>query len=165
MASSTSVNPSFLGIRSHQVHLKDYYYEVNVRHILSDAINHISFLGFVPLSQSTIQRFMTLLPTDEAYPLKLLLLRDSPFKSQLIAFPIVIGFLELGTLMFHKVSLGLARIMCPFLRRSPIVFFDAKSNNHIFHAHLLSLMFEVIIKVFSSLRQLLNYSCNLKSFA
>ena len=55
--------------------------------------------------------------------------------------------------MFHKISLGLAWIMCPFLLRSPIVFFDVKSNNQIFDAHLLSLMFEVILEVFSSKRQ------------
>ena len=107
---------------------------------------------------------MTLLPT--IIPLKLLLLRDSPFRSQLTAFPFIIGLLELGTLtMFHKVSLGLARIVCPFLLRSLIVFFNAKSNNQIFDTHLLSLMLEVILEVFLSRRQLLNNSCNLKKFS
>ena len=102
----------------------------------------------------------------KAFPLELLLLRDSPFRSYLTAFPFVIGFLELGTLtMFHKVSLELAWIVCPFLLRSPIVLFDANSNNQIFHAHLLSLMLEVILEVFPSRRQLLNNRCNLKSFA
>ena len=67
--------------------------------------------------------------------------------------------------MFHKVSLGLARIMCPFLLSSPIVFFDVKSNNQIFDAHLFYLMLEVILEVFSNWKQLLNNSCNLKSFA
>ena len=115
MARSTSVNPPFLGIGSHQVHLRDYYCEVNVRHILGDDINQIGFLGFVSLWQSKIQRFVTLLPIIEAFPLELLLLKDSPFRSQLTASSFVVGFLELGTLtMFHKVSLGLAQIMCPF---------------------------------------------------
>ena len=54
--------------------------------------------------------------------------------------------------------------MCPFLLRSPIVLFDAKSNNQIFDVHLLSLMFEVILEVFPSKRQLLNNSYKLKSF-
>ena len=94
---------------------------------------------------------MTLLLTIEAFPLELLLLKESPFRSQLTTFPFVVGVLELGTLtMFHKVSLGLARIMCPFLLRSPIVFFDVKSNNQIFDAHLLYLMLEVILEVFSN---------------
>ena len=66
--------------------------------------------------------------------------------------------------MFHKVSLGLARIVCPFLLKSPIVLFDAKSNNQIFDTHLLSLMLKVILEVFPSRRQLLNDICNLKSF-
>ena len=39
-----------------------------------------------------------------------------------------------------------------------------KSNNQIFDAHLLSFMLEVILEVFSSRRQLLNNSCDLKSF-
>ena len=109
---------------------------------------------------------MTLLPTIEAFPLELLLLRDSPFWSQLTIFPFVVSSLELKTLtMFHKVGLGLPRIVCPFLLKSPIAFFDAKSNNHIFDAHLLSLMLEVILEVFLSREQLLNNSCNLKSFA
>ena len=109
---------------------------------------------------------MTLLPIVEALSLKLQLLGDSLFKSQLSSLHFVVGFLELGTLtMFHKVSLGLDGIMCPFLLRSSIVFFDTKSNNQIFDAHFLSLMLEVILKVFSSPRQLLNNSCNLKIFA
>ena len=108
---------------------------------------------------------MTLLPTVESFPLELLLLRDSPFRSQLIAFPFVVAFLELGTLtIFHKVSLGLTRIVCPFLLKSLIVLFDAKSNNQIFDTHLLSLMLEVILEVFPSRRQLLNDICNLKGF-
>ena len=105
MTSSTSVNPPFLGIGSHYVHLRDYHYEVNVKHILCDAINHIGFLGFVPLWQSAIRRFVTLLPIVKACPLVLPLLRDSTFRSQLTTFPFVVGFLKLGTLtMFHKVS-------------------------------------------------------------
>ena len=112
---------------------------------------------------------MTLLPTVEAFPLELLLLRNSPFRSQLTIFPFVVCFLELGTLtMFHKVNLGIAQIVCPFLLKSPIVFFDAKSNNQIFDAHLLFLMLEVILEVilevFQNMRQLLNNSCNLKIF-
>ena len=64
---------------------------------------------------------MTLLPTVEAFPLELLLLRDSPFWSQLTIFPFVVGFLELKTLtMFHKVGLGLPWIVCPFLLKSSI---------------------------------------------
>ena len=50
MAGSTSVNSPFLVIGSHQVHLRDYCSEVNVRHILGDVVNHIDCLGFVPLS-------------------------------------------------------------------------------------------------------------------
>ena len=85
---------------------------------------------------------MTLLLTIEAFPLELLLLRDSPFMSQLTAFPFVVDFLELGTLtMFHKVSFGFVQIMCQFLLRSPIVLFDSKSNNQVFDSHLISLMF------------------------
>ena len=68
MVGSTSVNPPFLGIGSHQVHLRDYCSEVNVRHILEDIVNRIGFLGFVPLWQSAIRRFVTLLPTIEAFP-------------------------------------------------------------------------------------------------
>ena len=67
--------------------------------------------------------------------------------------------------MFHKFSLGLSQIVCPFLLRFSIVFLDAKTNNQIFDAHLLSLMLEIIIEVFPSRWQLLNNSCNLKSFA
>ena len=161
MASSTSVNPPFLRIGSHQVHLKDDCCKVNVRHIL----NHIGFLRLVPLWQSTIQRFVALFPTIKEFPLELLLLRDSLFRFQIIAFPIFIGFLELGTLiMFHKVSLVLAQITCPFLLRPLIVFFNVKSNNQIFDAHLLPLMLEVILEVFLSKRQLLYNSYNLKSF-
>ena len=46
--------------------------------------------------------------------------------------------------MFKKVSLGLVGIVCPFLLRFSIVFFDAKSNNQIFDAYLISLILEVI---------------------
>ena len=58
--------------------------------------------------------------------------------------------------MFHKVSLGLGRIMCLFLLRSSIIFFDVKYNNQIFDYHLLSLMLEVILEVSPRRRQLLN---------
>ena len=109
---------------------------------------------------------MTLLPTIEAFPYELLLLGDPSFRSQLSTFPFVVAFLELGTLtMFHKVSLSLIGIVCHFLLRFSIVFFDAKSNNQIFYAHLLSLMLEVVLEVFLSRRQFLNNSCHLKSFA
>ena len=105
---------------------------------------------------------MTLFPTIEAFPLELLLLRDSPFRPQITAFPSVVGFLELGTLtMLHKVSLSLAQIVCPFLLRSLIVFFNAKSNNQIFDAYLLSLMLKIILEVFPSRRQLL---CNTRNY-
>ena len=67
--------------------------------------------------------------------------------------------------MFHKVSLDLVVIVCPLLLRSFIVFFEAKSNNQIFDAHFLSLILKVILEVFPSQRQLLNYRYNLKSFA
>ena len=166
MASSIDAYPPFLRIESHQVHLKDYCYEVNVRHILANVINHIALFRFVPFWQSTNCRFVTLLPTVEAFSLKLQLLKDSLFRSQLSVLPFVVGFLELGTLtMFHKVSLGLVGIVCPFLLRSSIVFFDVKSNNQIFNAYFLSIMLEVILEVFPRRRQLLNNSCNLKSFA
>ena len=91
MASSTGINPPFLRIGTHQVHLRDYYCEIN---ILSDYINQIGFFRIVPLWQSTIRRFMTLLPTVEAFPLELLLLRDSPFRFKLTVFPFFVGFLE-----------------------------------------------------------------------
>ena len=67
--------------------------------------------------------------------------------------------------MFHKVSLCLIGIVGPFIIISFIVLFDAKSYSQIFDAHLFSLMFEVILEVFPSLRQLLYNSFNLKSFA
>ena len=67
--------------------------------------------------------------------------------------------------MFHKVSLGLVGIVCHFLLKSSIVFFNAKSNNKIFDAHCLPLMLKAILEVFLSRRQLLNNSCNLKSLA
>ena len=80
--------------------------------------------------------------------------------------PFVVGFLELETLtMFHKVNLCLIGIVGPFILISSIVLFDAKSYSQIFDAHLFSLMFEVILEVFPSLKQLLYNSCNLKSFA
>ena len=140
MASSTCVNPILLRIGSYQVHLRDYCYEVNVRHIL--LCHQPYWLPWFCFSLAIYNpKICDLLPTVEAFPLELLLLRDSPFWSQLTIIPFIVGFLELGTLtMFHKVSLGLARIVCPFLLRSPIVFFDAKSNNQNFDAHLLSLM-------------------------
>ena len=89
MVGSTSVNPPFLGIGSHQVHLRDYYSEVNVIHILGD-MNRIGFLGFVSLWHSTIRRFVTLFPTIEAFPYKLFLLGNHSFRSQLRALPFVV---------------------------------------------------------------------------
>ena len=94
---------------------------------------------------------MTVLPIVEAFSLKLQLLGDSYFRSQLSVFLFNVGFLELGTLtMFHKVSFGLAGIVCHFLLRSSIVFFDAKDNNQIFNTHFRSLMLKVILEVFPS---------------
>ena len=94
---------------------------------------------------------MTLLPTIEAFPSELLLLRDSTFMSQLVAFSFGVGFLELGTLtMFHKVSLGLSWIVCFFLLKSPIVFFNAKSDNYIFDAQLLLLCLRYFLKFFQA---------------
>ena len=52
--------------------------------------------------------------------------------------------------MFHQVSLGLIRIVCPFLFQSSIVFLNAKSNNQIFIAHFLSFMLKVILEIFLS---------------
>ena len=54
--------------------------------------------------------------------------------------------------MFHKVSLGLIGIVCHFLLRFSIVFFDAKSNNQIFDVNFFSLMFEVILEVFPNMK-------------
>ena len=62
--------------------------------------------------------------------------------------------------MFHKVSLSLIGIVCHFLLKSSIVLFDVKFNNHIFDAHLLSLMLEVVFEVFPNRRE----SYHLKSF-
>ena len=105
MASSTSVNPPFLRVRPHQVHLRDNYCEVDVRHIFGDTINYIGFLGFVTLLQSTIRRLVTLIPTVESFPLELMLLGDPSFRSEHRAPPFVV-LLFLGTLtMFHKVCL------------------------------------------------------------
>ena len=83
---------------------------------------------------------MTLLPTVEEFSLKLQLLGDSPFRSQLRALPFVVASLELGTLtMFHKslVSLGLC---APFLLDPLLSSSNVNSNNHIFDALFLSLM-------------------------
>ena len=104
---------------------------------------------------------MTLLPTVEAFSHELLLLRDPSFQFQLRAFPFVVGFIEFGTLtMFHKVILGLARIVWQFFFLSSIVFFNAKSNNEIFDTHFPSFMLEVILEIFPSRGSFLNNSCH-----
>ena len=109
---------------------------------------------------------MTFLFTIEALSLKLCILGDPSFRSQLRSFPFVGVLLCLGTLtMFHKISFGLIQSVYSFLFRSYIIFFNTKSNNQILDAHFLSFVFEVILKIFPSWGWFLNYSCHLESYA